>query len=442
MSTHAAEYRFTKASNVNRDHLDSFWAMGYPPTPTTMSRPMDQRRHLPGPNSPAIRTDDPAAISGAVSTRSRTKKAPLGSDRAPLGKPSTKNDQKDVTPPTAPSGKSRKSDGKTHNKNQRTQRRKPDQLGIDKKQPPIVETQLSPKSHPIERPKARSRKRKTAASSILTPPETNNQLEDSQEDLDEDDDKDVTTYTKCDHQLIKDPRQRKTLERNRAAARKCRVRKRNDESTLSSREQAAEDQNRYLSGTYNSLVAEVYFLKTELLRHTNCNCTLIQEYISNEAKRTVEKMGRLQSDAQMLSSLESPSIASEYTRHTGHMGSIDHGFDNQSLCSAHAVDSSPKQYNRQFVVPANNDTFQPGWDGFRDFHMNPLDGTAGGNLQTDGLWKFGDKQMVDFSTMELPDCDIPEQLNIPSTNIPLHDELWDPHDRTLNTAEHLYNAYV
>jgi hypothetical protein len=431
MSTYAAECRFPKGNEVSRDHLDASWALGYPQIPTTMSGPMDQRRHLPGPNSLAIRTDAPAAISGAVSTRSRTKKAPTGSDWAPLGKSSAKNDQKDANPPpTAPSGKSRKSDSKTQNTNRRPQRKKQDQLGSNKKQPSIDEVQLSPKSHPIERPKTRSRKRKT-----------NNQHEDSQEDLDEDDDKDVTTYTEDNEHLAKDPKQRKTIERNRAATRKCRVRKRNDESTLSSREQAAEDQNRYLSGTYNALVGEVYFLKTELLRHTNCNCTLIQEYISNEAKRTIEKMSRSQSDAQMLSSLESPTIASEDTRHTGHMGSDNHGFDNQNLFPAHAVDSSPKQYSGQFAVPASNNTFQPGWDGFRDFHMSSLDDKADGNLQNDGLWQFGDKQMADFPTMELPDYDIPEQQNNPSTNIPLRDELWDSHRRIFNTGEHLCNAY-
>ncbi|KAK2934140.1 hypothetical protein FoTM2_005385 [Fusarium oxysporum f. sp. vasinfectum] len=46
--------------------------------------------------------------------------------------------------------------------------------------------------------------------------------------------------------LPKDPRRRRILERNRIAATKCRLRKRDEASALASQEQAMEDQNRYL----------------------------------------------------------------------------------------------------------------------------------------------------------------------------------------------------
>lgn len=88
--------------------------------------------------------------------------------------------------------------------------------------------------------------------------------------------------------LPKDPRRRRILERNRIAATKCRLRKRDEASALASREQAMEDQNRYLSSCFDTLTAEIYHLKTQLLQHTDCNCVLIQKYIANEAKKTVD----------------------------------------------------------------------------------------------------------------------------------------------------------
>ncbi|KAF4493545.1 Transcription factor atf21 [Fusarium agapanthi] len=88
--------------------------------------------------------------------------------------------------------------------------------------------------------------------------------------------------------LPKDPRRRRILERNRIAATKCRLRKRDEASALASQEQAMEDQNRYLSSCFDSLTAEIYHLKTQLLQHTDCNCVLIQKYIANEAKKTVD----------------------------------------------------------------------------------------------------------------------------------------------------------
>lgn len=51
-----------------------------------------------------------------------------------------------------------------------------------------------------------------------------------------------------------------------------------------------EEQNRYLSSCFDSLTTEIYYLKTQLLRHTHCNCVLIQEYITNEAKRCVDRL--------------------------------------------------------------------------------------------------------------------------------------------------------
>ncbi|WKT54005.1 Transcription factor Jun [Fusarium oxysporum f. sp. vasinfectum] len=88
----------------------------------------------------------------------------------------------------------------------------------------------------------------------------------------------------------KDPRRRRVLERNRIAANKCRLRKRDEALALASREETMEDQNRYLMTSLDSLTVEVYHLKTQLLRHTECNCVLIQHYIANEAQKCVDRL--------------------------------------------------------------------------------------------------------------------------------------------------------
>ncbi|KAH7186983.1 hypothetical protein DER44DRAFT_681077 [Fusarium oxysporum] len=93
-----------------------------------------------------------------------------------------------------------------------------------------------------------------------------------------------------DDDLPKDPRRRRVLERNRIAANKCRLRKRDEALALASREETMKDQNRYLMTCFDSLTVEVYYLKTQLLRHTECNCVLIQNYIANEAQKCVDRL--------------------------------------------------------------------------------------------------------------------------------------------------------
>ncbi|KAH7205480.1 uncharacterized protein BKA55DRAFT_547185 [Fusarium redolens] len=93
-----------------------------------------------------------------------------------------------------------------------------------------------------------------------------------------------------DDDLPKDPHRRRVLERNRIAANKCRLRKRDEALALASREETMEDQNRYLMTCFDSLAVEIYHLKTQLLRHTQCNCVLIQNYIANEAQKCVDRL--------------------------------------------------------------------------------------------------------------------------------------------------------
>lgn len=87
-----------------------------------------------------------------------------------------------------------------------------------------------------------------------------------------------------------DPRRRRILERNRIAATKCRLRKRDEASALASQEQEMEEKHRRLAAYFDTLSAEIYHLKTQLLQHTHCNCILIQKYIAHEARKSVDNM--------------------------------------------------------------------------------------------------------------------------------------------------------
>ncbi|KAL2211359.1 hypothetical protein CC79DRAFT_1317493 [Sarocladium strictum] len=81
----------------------------------------------------------------------------------------------------------------------------------------------------------------------------------------------------------------KATERSRMASNKCRKHKRGEVSTLASREQAMNIQNRELSKLFNTLQAEVFTLKAQLLQHTDCSCVLIQSYVASEVEKSVDK---------------------------------------------------------------------------------------------------------------------------------------------------------
>ncbi|OAQ64739.1 transcription factor atf21 [Pochonia chlamydosporia 170] len=80
------------------------------------------------------------------------------------------------------------------------------------------------------------------------------------------------------------------LERSRIASNKFRERKRNEIAQLESEEYTIEDANRQLRGMLDALTSEILSLKMQLLQHTNCNCELIQAYISKEAHHFVKSL--------------------------------------------------------------------------------------------------------------------------------------------------------
>ncbi|KAH6983904.1 hypothetical protein EDB80DRAFT_899214 [Ilyonectria destructans] len=79
-------------------------------------------------------------------------------------------------------------------------------------------------------------------------------------------------------------------ERNRIAANKFRVRKRENIERLQSEEQNMEKHNITLSNSVDKLITEIHQLKMQLLQHSDCNCTLIQDYIRNDAQRYIQSM--------------------------------------------------------------------------------------------------------------------------------------------------------
>lgn len=92
-------------------------------------------------------------------------------------------------------------------------------------------------------------------------------------------------------QLINNKYTRKHQERNRRASNKFRVRKREDTRKLESIEKDIEQVNRNLSTCAADLKSQVYDLKMKLLQHTDCDCALIQVYISNKANCNIQDLG-------------------------------------------------------------------------------------------------------------------------------------------------------
>ncbi|KAI5456215.1 hypothetical protein BGZ63DRAFT_435709 [Mariannaea sp. PMI_226] len=88
----------------------------------------------------------------------------------------------------------------------------------------------------------------------------------------------------------RDSRRQLILDRNKLAAIKCRKRKQDEESALATCEQEMEQCNGELKKEFDELTAEIYYLKTQLLRHTDCSCTLIHKYMAHEARKSVDSL--------------------------------------------------------------------------------------------------------------------------------------------------------
>ena len=81
-----------------------------------------------------------------------------------------------------------------------------------------------------------------------------------------------------------DYRRSKFLERNRVAASKCRQKKKEWTNNLENRARGLQKENTSLHHLLDSCKEEVLFLKGEMLKHSNCGCSEIQDYLQQGAQ--------------------------------------------------------------------------------------------------------------------------------------------------------------
>jgi len=79
-------------------------------------------------------------------------------------------------------------------------------------------------------------------------------------------------------------RRSKFLERNRIAASKCRQKKKEWTQNLETKAREMQRHNNELRLVRDSCKEEILFLKGEMLRHTTCGCSTIQEYLQRGAE--------------------------------------------------------------------------------------------------------------------------------------------------------------
>ena len=79
-----------------------------------------------------------------------------------------------------------------------------------------------------------------------------------------------------------DRKRERFLERNRAAATRSRRKKKDLEGILEARARELSASNSRLSASLMSLQGEIFELKSECLRHTNCNCEAIRNYMTRD----------------------------------------------------------------------------------------------------------------------------------------------------------------
>ncbi|RYP05934.1 hypothetical protein DL765_009675 [Monosporascus sp. GIB2] len=73
-------------------------------------------------------------------------------------------------------------------------------------------------------------------------------------------------------------------ERNRIAAQKCRTKSKQHQKDLADRARDLANLNKLLSAERLALKDEVFLLKSEVLKHGSCNCSVIDDYIAKTAR--------------------------------------------------------------------------------------------------------------------------------------------------------------
>ncbi|EON69731.1 hypothetical protein W97_08993 [Coniosporium apollinis CBS 100218] len=92
----------------------------------------------------------------------------------------------------------------------------------------------------------------------------------------------------------------KFLERNRVAASKCRQKKKEWTSNLEQQARELTAQRAHLQAYVASLRDEVLYLKDQMLRHSDCNCVKMREYLSHSVSNMSPPMSSIRQLADVM----------------------------------------------------------------------------------------------------------------------------------------------
>ncbi|KAF5239362.1 hypothetical protein FAUST_5004 [Fusarium austroamericanum] len=203
-----------------------------------------------------------------------------------LPSPSTET----TSPNSSPEHSQRRRGSSATQSDQRRQKRNPATVAKPRAKPTatkstrrvsIAKTKANPTATTAsEKPK---RGRKVKALTKPSPPRRSKQKDE--------DDEDEYEEAEADPEQEYEQHSKKVQERNRIASNKFRIKKRDDAKQLRIDEQIVEQANRKLNDCVSDLTMQVYDLKMRLLQHTECDCTLIKEYIATEAQRYIKDLG-------------------------------------------------------------------------------------------------------------------------------------------------------
>jgi hypothetical protein len=143
-----------------------------------------------------------------------------------------------------------------------------------------------------------------------------------------------------------DVKRNKFLERNRVAASKCRQKKKEWTGNLEGRARELQQDKAQLSVMVSSLKDEMIFLKGELLKHTDCDCAKIRQYLNREATNFASKSPQKYQEPISAASPVGSGVESMMSSRNGSMSTADQNFSLGfgSLEASPAFDSA-ENYN-------------------------------------------------------------------------------------------------
>jgi bZIP transcription factor len=90
-----------------------------------------------------------------------------------------------------------------------------------------------------------------------------------------------------------DAKRSRFLERNRLAASKCRQKKKEWTKGLEERARSLQNEKMQLQMMVGSLKSEMIYVREELLKHGNCGCKRIRDYLNTEVNALAQNQGQL-----------------------------------------------------------------------------------------------------------------------------------------------------